>query len=245
MGMSGNGAEGWRIGVDIGGTFTDLVLAGPAGIHVAKVPSVPSDPARGVLDALDRAASDQGVSVHALLGRCAIFVHGSTIATNTLLEGKGAKVGMLTTEGFRDCLEIRRGIRDNPWDHRTPYPPVLVPRALRRPVQRAHRPRRSRGRGARRRRRRRGGRTCSATRASKSVAICLFNSFLNARHEEQAAAAAPRAARRPGSISVSSAIAPIMGEYERGSTAVLNAYVAPRTVAYLRALDDRLRRTAA
>ena len=238
MGMSGNGAEGWRIGVDIGGTFTDLVLAGPAGIHVAKVPSVPSDPARGVLDALDRAASDQGVSVHALLGRCAIFVHGSTIATNTLLEGKGAKVGMLTTEGFRDSLEIRRGIRDNPWDHRTPYPPVLVPRALRRPVQ---------GRIDR------DGREAEALAAAdldaaadlfrdegvESVAICLFNSFLNAQHEEQAAAAL-RARHGDLSISVSSAIAPIMGEYERGSTAVLNAYVAPRTVAYLRALNDRL-----
>ncbi len=135
MSVNGNGAQGWRIGVDIGGTFTDLVLAGPAGIHVAKVPSVPADPARGVLDALDRAASDQSVSVRDLLGRCALFVHGSTIATNTLLEGKGAKVGMLTTEGFRDSLEIRRGIRDNPWEHRTPYPPALVPRMLRRPVQ--------------------------------------------------------------------------------------------------------------
>lgn len=236
--MDGGLAQGWRIGVDIGGTFTDLVLAGPNGIHVAKVPSVPADPAQGVMDALEKAAAGQGVTVPELLGRCAIFVHGSTIATNTLLEGKGAKVGMLTTEGFRDSLEIRRGMRDNPWEHRTPYPPVLVPRFLRRPVA---------GRIDR------DGNEALAIDSDtlvtevdrlrgegvESVAICLFNSFLNSKHEEQAAEAV-RARHGSAAISVSSAIAPIMGEYERGSTAVLNAYVAPRTIAYLRALSRRL-----
>jgi len=63
-----------------------------------------------------------------LLRDCALFVHGSTVATNTILEKKGAKVGMLTTEGFRDSLEIRRGFRDNQWDHRAPFPQVLAPR---------------------------------------------------------------------------------------------------------------------
>ena len=71
----------------------------------------------------------------ALLRDCALFVHGSTVATNTILEKKGAKVGMLTTEGFRDSLEIRRGFRDNQWDHRAPFPPVLAPRYLRLPVR--------------------------------------------------------------------------------------------------------------
>jgi len=236
--MDGGLAEGWRIGVDIGGTFTDLVLAGPAGIYVSKVPSVPSDPAQGVMDALDKAASGQDVSVAELLGRCALFVHGSTIATNTLLEGKGAKVGMLTTEGFRDSLEIRRGMRDNPWEHRTPYPPVLVPRFLRRPVP---------GRIDR------DGNEAVALDGNTlvaevdrlrdegvdSVAICLFNAFLNSKHEEQAAEAV-RARLDGAAVSISSAIAPVMGEYERGSTAVLNAYVAPRTIAYLKALSRRL-----
>src|SRR3546814_11272154 len=70
-----------------------------------------------------------------LLAQCDLFVHGSTVATNTALEHKGAKAGLLTTAGFRDSLEIRRGIRGNPWDHRPPNPPVLVQRYLRRPVR--------------------------------------------------------------------------------------------------------------
>jgi N-methylhydantoinase A/oxoprolinase/acetone carboxylase beta subunit len=116
-------ATRWRIGVDDGR------------ILVAKVPTVPADPAQGVIDALAKAATMLSLTSAALLARCPLFVHGSTIATNTVLEGKGAKVGLLTTVGFRDSLEIRRGHRENPWDHRTPYPPVLVPRYLRLPVR--------------------------------------------------------------------------------------------------------------
>ncbi|HTG22325.1 MAG TPA: hydantoinase/oxoprolinase N-terminal domain-containing protein, partial [Reyranella sp.] len=126
----------WRIGVDVGGTFTDLVLVGPdRGVRVFKVPSVPADPSQGVLNALQRAADSEDLPVGRLLASCSLFVHGSTVATNTVLEGKGARVAMLTTAGFRDSLDIRRGARDDPWDHRTPYPPVLVPRQLRLPVR--------------------------------------------------------------------------------------------------------------
>src|ERR1700752_2924324 len=125
-------AAPWRIGVDVGGTFTDMVLRDAAGaVRIYKAPSVPADPSEGVLGVLRLAAPQLQPPLSALLRECALFVHGSTIATNTILEKKGAKVGMLTTEGFRDSLEIRRGIRDNPWEHRTPYPPVLVPRFLR------------------------------------------------------------------------------------------------------------------
>ena len=114
-------------------------------------------------------------------------MHGSTVATNTILEKKGARVGMLTTEGFRDSLEIRRGMRENQWDHRAPFPPVLVPRYLRLPV---------RGRiGA-------DGNelaplaaedvdaaaTIFAEEGVESVAVCLFNSFLDGAHERAAGA---------------------------------------------------------
>ena len=233
-------ATGWRIGVDIGGTFTDLVAVSPAGsISVFKVPSVPADPGAGVLAALECAAQSVDLKVSELLAGTALFAHGSTIATNTLLEGKGARVGCLTSTGFRDSLEIRRGIRNNPWEHRIPYPPVLVPRFLRRPVR---------------------GRidadgsefvtleladvvdAASRFRADgvEAVAICLFNSYVDDRHEQ--AAASELARHWDGRwITVSSRLAPIMGEYERTSTAVMNAYVAPRTVGYLRALDERLR----
>ncbi|MEQ9529534.1 MAG: hydantoinase/oxoprolinase N-terminal domain-containing protein, partial [Parvibaculaceae bacterium] len=102
-----------RIGVDVGGTFTDLVVNLPDGrIEVFKVPSVPSDPSQGVLNAVESAAAGLQMPVKDLLGECGWFVHGSTIATNTVLERKGAKTGMLTTKGFRDSLEIRRGIRE-------------------------------------------------------------------------------------------------------------------------------------
>ena len=125
----------WRIGVDVGGTFTDLVLIdGEGTLRVAKVPSTPSDPSLGVLAAVDAAAADAGLAPRKLLEGCSHFVHGSTVATNIVVERRGSPTGMLVTRGFRDSLEIRRGIRHNAWDHRRPFPPVLVPRYLRLPV---------------------------------------------------------------------------------------------------------------
>ncbi|MEP6997603.1 MAG: hydantoinase/oxoprolinase family protein [Betaproteobacteria bacterium] len=231
---------GWRIGVDIGGTFTDLVAVAPDGsIGVFKVLSVPADPGAGVLAALECAAQSVDLPVSGFLARTALFAHGSTIATNTVLEGKGARVGCLTSTGFRDSLEIRRGIRDNPWEHRMPYPPVLAPRSLRRPV---------RGRidadgsefemleltdvadAARR----------FHADGVEAVAVCLFNSYVDDRHERAAASALARHWNGRW-ITLSSRLAPVMGEYERTSTAVMNAYLAPRTVGYLRKLDERLR----
>lgn len=229
----------WRIGVDVGGTFTDLVAVDDTGaLAVHKVPTTPHDPAAGVMEAVARAAKAVGLSASQLLSRVTLFVHGSTIATNTVLEAKGAKVGLVVTSGFRDALEIRRGHRDNPWDHRTPYSPVLVPRHLRLPV---------RGRIDR------DGREVEALSDSdvaaaiprfreegvQSVAVCLFNSYLDPRHERRVADIL--ASKLPGvSISQSAVVAPVIGEYERSSTAVLNAYVAPRTVGYLKALNSRL-----
>ena len=81
--------------------------------------------------ALDLVAGCLGLETERVLARCGMFVHGSTIATNTMLEHSGARVGLLVTEGFRDSLVIRRGVREDMWDHRTPFAPVLVPRYLR------------------------------------------------------------------------------------------------------------------
>jgi N-methylhydantoinase A len=230
----------WRIGVDVGGTFTDMVLRDSAGaVRIYKAPSVPADPSEGVLGVLRLAAQQLDLPLTALLRDCALFVHGSTVATNTILEKKGAKVGMLTTEGFRDSLEIRRGIRENQWDHRAPFPPVLAPRYLRLPV---------RGRiGA-------DGKELAplvagdvdaaarvfADEGVESVAVCLFNSFLDGAHEH--AVGAQLAKSWTGKwISLSSEVMPTMGEYERGSTAVVNAYIAPKVTSYLGALDAQLR----
>ena len=229
-----------RIGVDVGGTFTDLVVEQPDGtIEVFKVPSVPSDPSRGVLDAVAAAAAGLGKPVARLLGECGWFVHGSTIATNTVLERKGARVGMLTTAGFRDSVEIRRSIRENPWDHRTPYAEPLVPRHLRLGV---------RGRMDA------AGRELAplaeadvrdamarfAERDVDAVAICFINAYANGRHEEQAAEII-RVAAPQMSVSLSSRLAPIVGEYERGSTTVIDAYIRRRVMTYLEALGARLR----
>src|SRR5881392_1996556 len=126
----------WRIGVDVGGTFTDMVLRDAGGrVRIFKAPSVPSDPSEGVLGVLRLAAQQLDLPLTRLLRDCALFVHGSTVATNTILEKKGARVGMLASEGFRDSLEIRRGMRENQWDHRAPFPEVLAPRYLRLPVR--------------------------------------------------------------------------------------------------------------
>ena len=230
----------WRIGVDVGGTFTDMVLRDAAGaVRIYKTPSVPADPSEGVLGVLRQAAQQLDLPLSALLRDCALFVHGSTVATNTILEKKGARVGMLTTEGFRDSLEIRRGIRDNQWDHRTPFPEVLVPRYLRQPVRgridgdgRELVPLKAEDIDAAAR--------VFAAEGVESVAVCLFNSFLDGAHER--AAGERLATSWAGKwISLSSDVMPTMGEYERGSTAVVNAYVAPKVTSYLRALDEQLR----
>jgi N-methylhydantoinase A len=229
----------WRIGVDVGGTFTDLVLRGADGaLTVTKVPSVPDDPSLGVLQAVEQTAAGFGIDIGELLRECALFVHGSTIGTNTILERRGARVGMLTTEGFRDSLEIRRGIRENQWDHRAPFPEVLVPRYLRLPV---------RGRIDRDGQELaplEGDDVIEAVRAFAeegvdSVAICLLGSYLNPAHE-QAAAELVRANGNGAWLSISSDITPVMGEYERGSTTVVNAYIGPKVVSYVQELQRRL-----
>ncbi|WP_420623333.1 hydantoinase B/oxoprolinase family protein [Candidatus Poriferisodalis sp.] len=229
----------WRIGVDVGGTFTDLVLADVQGATwVAKVPSVPADPSRGVHAALARVAVDLGMPLGDVLADCSLFVHGSTVATNTMLEGTGATVGLIATEGFRDALEIRRGLREDQWNHRAPYAPVLVPRYLRATL---------------------GGRIDADgsehapveldslgpilerfdSHDVEAIAIAFMNSFVNDSHERAAAEAVSE--QWDGTwVTTSTAVSPLMGEYERTSTAVVNASLSPKIVSYLRSLNDDL-----
>ena len=230
----------YRIGADVGGTFTDVVLVDATGQSwVGKVPSVPTDPGQGVIAGLGDLSSRSGVSVEEILRGTSVFVHGSTIATNTLIEGTGVTVGLFTTAGFRDALEIRRGFRENQWDIRSPYPPVMVPRYLRWGVG---------GRIDRDGREIqplaeedvRGGLAEFAEHGVTAVAIALFNSYLNPGHEEAVgrivAAEAPHLR-----VSASSAIAPVMGEYERTSTAVVNAALLGSVGDSLHLLERRLR----
>ncbi|TDH59937.1 hydantoinase/oxoprolinase family protein [Dankookia rubra] len=229
----------FRIGVDIGGTFTDIVVAGAAGRLLAhKAPSTPEDRTIGVLNAIAGAAQAMGRDTRDLLRETELLVHGSTVATNTLLEGKGARVGLLTTEGFRDSLEIRRGLRRDVWDHRSPFPPPLVPRRLRLGVTE-----RIDAAGAVVTPLSRDSvlRAVEVFRAEgvEAIAICFLNSFRTPAHEHACRAIIQEVWPEVW-VSCSGDIAPIMGEYERSATVVVNAYVGPRVAPYLRSLEERL-----
>jgi N-methylhydantoinase A len=231
----------WRIGIDIGGTFTDVVVVDEQRqLVVKKSPSIPHDPSAGILRALEAVAGELGFSLQRLLADCSALIHGSTIATNTVLEGKVARVGLLCTAGFRDTLTIRRGIRSDPWRHRDPYPSPLVPRHLRLPL---------RGRiGA-------DGREMQpfsaenvteamrqfAANGVEAIAICLLHAYANPAHERAAkAAVADIDPSLP--IFLSSEVAPVIGEYARSSTTVAAAAVSPRVVPYLTTLERHLQR---
>lgn len=122
----------YRIGVDVGGTFTDLVAVDDSGnATLAKTPSTPEDPSTGVLVGLKSLAGMLGLDLAALLARTERVVHGTTVATNALLERRGARVGLLTTDGHRDVIEMREGLKDDRYNLRLPPPPQLVPRRLR------------------------------------------------------------------------------------------------------------------
>ncbi|WP_244923316.1 hydantoinase/oxoprolinase family protein [Ochrobactrum quorumnocens] len=229
----------YRVGVDIGGTFTDLVMVDSRGaVRAFKAPSVPSNPTEGVLAAITLAAKSLDSDVETFLSNTELFVHGSTIATNTLLEKKGAKVGLLVTDGFRDSLEIRRSMREFVWDHRKPFPEVLVPRYLRLPVVE---------------RLEQDGTVrvpfdpASVSEAARvfkeegveAIAVCFLHSYANPAHEKAAKAELKKLLPDVW-VTTSSEIAPTIGEYERTSTTVVNAYVARRVVPYLENLSQKL-----
>lgn len=230
----------WRIGVDVGGTFTDMALADAAGrLLVFKSPSVPADPSEGVLCVLRLAATELQLNLKTLLSNCSLFVHGSTIATNTILEKKGARVGMIVTDGFRDALEIRRGFRADQWDHRAPNPPVLAPRYLRQPVT-GRQDKDGRAETLLSEDDVRRAASVFVAEGVESVAICLHNAYASPAQEEKAAGWLARTWEGDW-VSLSSHVNPVVGEYERGSTTVMNAYVAPKVVGYLQRLDAALR----
>ena len=134
--MSGDAAGGFRIGVDVGGTFTDVVgIAADGDETLAKAPSTPHDQSEGVLAGLENLAAALGLPLAELLGRTARIVHGTTVATNALLERRGARVAVLATEGHRDVVEMREGLKPGRYDTRMPTPAPLVPRRLRLPVR--------------------------------------------------------------------------------------------------------------
>src|SRR2546427_5781333 len=122
----------WRIGIDVGGTFTDLAAVDETGrVVIAKCASTPRDQSEGLMEGLGLLAGECGTDLAGLLASTERIVHGTTVATNALLERKGAKVGLLTTEGHRDVIEMREGLKDDRYNLRMAPPAPLVPRARR------------------------------------------------------------------------------------------------------------------
>jgi N-methylhydantoinase A len=229
----------WRVGIDIGGTFTDFALQKPDGLVLEKTLSTPADRSLAVLEGLGRLAAREGLALRDFLGRLDALVHGTTVGDNTLIEGNGAVTGLLTTEGFRDELELRRGYKEDIWDVRLPPPPALVPRRRRLTVPERvlfdGRVQRPLDEAAARRALER-----LARQGVESVAICLLFSFVNPVHERRLAELARELL--PGvQLSLSHEVMPKAPEFERTSTTVVNAYVGPRVSGYLDRLTERLR----
>ena len=229
-----------RIGIDVGGTFTDLVAIDEAGVStIAKAASTPADPSIGVIDGLERLAAMLSTDLATLLKRTERIVHGTTVATNALLERKGAKVGLLTTEGHRDVIEMREGLKDDRYNLRMPAPEPLVPRALRLGVKERMRADGKVGtpldRGALDR-----AVAVLKKQGVESVAVCYLHAYRDPRHE-RATGKAVRKAMRGAYVSLSSEVFPQIKEFQRVSTTVVNAYVGPILSRYLTRLETRLK----
>ena len=231
-----------KIGIDVGGTFTDFVVtrddAEPA---IFKTLSTPSDPSIAVVNGLtDIAASmDPPQSLEAFAPGIDTIVHGTTVTTNATLTGTGAKCGLLTTEGVRDALEMRRGIREEQYNNRYTNVKPLVPRYLRAGIK---------GRLDRNGRETAPlvleeiGRAIDLFKQEgvQAVSICFMNSFANPAHEQAAAELVRR--EMPGAyLSVSTDLLPSIRFYERVSTTALNSYVGPKLNHYLDQLVGRLK----
>ena len=228
----------YKIGIDVGGTFTDFVVAGEEGQpRFFKTQSTPDDPSIGVMTGLQEAAAAYGLSLDELLGDTDLVIHGSTVATNTLVERKGARVGLITTDGFRDLLEMREGLKEDRYNLRmTPAEP-LAARYLRVGV-----PERVRANGLVERPLDEAALVENleylVQEGAEALAVCFLFSYLNPSHEQQAWENIRR--RFPNMYtSLSHEVIPQIKEFDRLSTTVINSYVGPVFSRYLARLGER------
>ena len=230
----------YRIGIDVGGTFTDLVLARPDGsIALAKSPTTPDDQSRGVLDGIALLAAGENLELGRLLAQTSAIVHGTTTADNTMIEMSGAATGLITTAGHRDEIELRRGFKEDIWNPAIPPPPPIAPRRRRigvperldfeghvvTPLDEAA------VRAALRR---------LAQLGTESLAVVFMFSFINPAHEKRVREIAAEECPTVH-VSLSHEVMPSAPEFERTSTTLVNAYVGPKIQRYLQRLVDRLR----
>jgi N-methylhydantoinase A len=233
----------YRVTIDVGGTFTDcLVLDEEAGrLAQFKAPTTPADPSIGFIDALEKAAREHSHSLTEFLGKIGLLVHGTTLATNTLINKSGAVTGMVTTKGFRDMLEIRRGhknVRTSMYNVFVPPYKPLIPRHRRKeadervlytgetltPLDEADV---------------RAAAEALGKAGVEAVAVGFLHSYANPAHEQRTAEIL--GGLLPGVyITTSAEILPVWREWERFSTTAISAYIGPAVERYLRALERRL-----
>ena len=229
----------YKIGIDVGGTFTDFLLTAEDGSsRIYKVLTTPDDPSVATMKGIEEMARDLDLTVKAFLDRVTVIVHGTTVTTNAVLTYTGAKTGLVTTSGVRDALEMRRGVREEQYNNRYRNAEPLVERYLRIPV---------RGRldykgdeieplneeDAR------DGVRIFEKEQVEAVAVCFMNSFADYAHEK-AAGEIVRELMPAAYLSVSHEVLPSIRFYDRISTTVLNAYVGPILSRYLDALVKKL-----
>jgi N-methylhydantoinase A len=232
---------GYRIGIDVGGTFTDFLMIDDAGdSSVFKTSSTPQDPSIGVLAGMSEMAESLGMGLEQFAREVELIVHGTTVTTNAVLTGNGVRTGLITTEGFRDILEMRRGYREELYNNKLTPPPPLVPRDRRVVVKE--------------RTDASGNVVLALDKQSlasavdalvaaqvQAVAICFMHSHANPVHEQLAKAMVQE--RLPNTyLTVSSELLPQARFYERLSTAALNSYVGPILKRYLDSLQANLAR---
>jgi N-methylhydantoinase A len=232
---------GYRVGVDVGGTFTDLICITPEGdVVLDKTPTTPPDQSKGVLTGMNQLAAHFGIDTEAFCSALEAFVHGTTTADNTMIEMSGAATGMLSTEGHRDEIELRRDHKENIWDPAAPPPEPIARRrariaipercdfegnvvlpldedAVRKGVQRLRK------------------------LGVESIAVCFLFSFVNPDHERRARELILEEFPDVRHISLSHEVLPRAPEFERASTTLVNAYVAPKISAYVDRLVEQLR----
>lgn len=233
----------YRACVDVGGTFTDCLVMDAQGILRAfKTPSTPADSSIGMLNSLEVAAKGYGKKPETFLGEVDLIVHGTTLATNALLTGKGAKVGIVTTKNFRDVVELRRGfknIRTSMYNIFVPPYKPLVPRYLRFGVEERTL---SNGEVATPLNEQEVREAVTKMKAAgvEAIAVCFLHSYINATHEERASALCRELADGVY-VTASHEVLPVWREYERFSTTVVSATIGPISARYLKQLEGRLK----
>jgi N-methylhydantoinase A len=232
---------GFRVGIDVGGTFTDLICVTPSGeVILDKTPTTPDDQSAGVMNGLELLATHVGCSLSDFCAQLDALVHGTTTADNTMIEMDGAPTGLLVTEGHRDEIEMRRVHKEEIWDPSYPAPPPIARRRARIPI-----PERldvdgnvvlpldeAAVRAGVQRLRKLG---CT------SIAVVFLHSFTNPAHELRARELIVEEYPDVAHISLSHEVMPKAPEFERTSTTLVNAYVAPRIASYTQRLTGKLR----